>query len=161
MYLIRHAKSSWDNPSLNDFARPLNKRGSNDAPFMGEILLNIKIFPDQIISSSAKRAISTARLIASKIKYDLIDIIEDKKIYHADVNDLLAVINSFKKEWNNVFLFGHNPGLTYLAEYLTDEHYGNIPTTGIVGIQFEIDDWNSVSKNSGTSIFYDYPKSHY
>lgn len=161
LYLIRHAKSSWDNPSLSDFARPLNKRGKNDAPFMGAVLMSKNIVPDQIISSSANRAISTARAIAEKVNFNTNDIIEDEKIYHADIIELLKVINALNNEWNTVFLFGHNPGFTYLAEYLSGEHYGSIPTTGIAGFQFEIEDWNAVSKNSGVNIFFDYPKNHY
>jgi phosphohistidine phosphatase len=69
LYLVRHAKSSWKQPELSDFERPLNKRGKNDAPFMGRLLSDKGINPDLLISSPAKRARITARLIASEINF--------------------------------------------------------------------------------------------
>lgn len=160
LYLIRHAKSSWDNPSLSDFARPLNPRGKRDAPLMANILNKKEIRPDKIVSSPAKRALSTAEVFALELDYPLNEIQKEEKIYHGSVNDLSECINSFEKSWKTVFLFGHNPGLTYFAEYLCGEHFGNIPTTGIVALEFHVDSWQEVSRNSGRNFFYDYPKKH-
>lgn len=158
LYLIRHAKSSWADLEMKDFDRPLNDRGKKNAPFMGKWLAQENIHPDLIISSPAKRAITTARKIAKEIDYLKDKIIQDKNIYEASVKTLLQIVNQIENEQNIVFLFGHNPGFTDFANYLTGENISNIPTCGIVQINFEIDDWKEVSKDLGTLIRFEYPK---
>ena len=81
LYLVRHAKSSWKYPNLDDFERPLNKRGRKNAPFMGKVLKELKVSPDLIISSPANRAAMTARIIAGKINYPLENILYSETIY--------------------------------------------------------------------------------
>lgn len=143
---------------MKDFDRPLNDRGKKNAPFMGKWLAQENIHPDLIISSPAKRAIITARKIAKEIDYLKDKIIQDKNIYEASVKTLLQIVNQIENEQNIVFLFGHNPGFTDFANYLTGENISNIPTCGIVQINFEIDDWKEVSKDLGTLIRFEYPK---
>lgn len=91
---------------MKDFDRPLNDRGNENAPFMGKLLKKEKIFPDLIISSPAKRAITTARKIADEIDYPKNKIIEEPKIYEAHVKTLLQIVNSLDDEIKTVFLFG-------------------------------------------------------
>lgn len=159
LYIIRHAKSSWDNPSLSDFDRPLNSRGERDAPLMGKVLADQKIIPDLIYSSTANRALTTAKTIADKLGVSN-EIVLRKDFYHASESQLLQQINSFDNKANRVFMFGHNPGFTYLAENLTTETFGSIPTCGVVGIRFPFDSWDFVSAETGDVIMYDYPKNH-
>lgn len=160
LYLIRHAKSSWEDPSLSDFARPLNSRGLKDAPLMAGLLKRKEILPDKIISSPAKRALSTAKIIAEELHFPLKDILKEESIYQGGINELTELVCKLDNQWTTVFVFGHNPGLSYLAEYLSGEHYGNIPTCGITAIEFNVDQWQEVSRSSGTNIFYEYPKKH-
>lgn len=159
MYLIRHAKSSWDYPHLSDFDRPLNKRGEKDAPLMGNVLVKENVDPDLIISSPAKRAITTAKVIASSIGYQL-EIEENRNIYGADTQLMLNLVNGVSQEVNTLMLFGHNPTFTYFAEMLSGADIGNLPTTGVVGIEFDFDNWELVSSGTGTCFYYDYPKKH-
>ncbi|MEX2380592.1 MAG: histidine phosphatase family protein, partial [Vicingaceae bacterium] len=130
LYIIRHAKSAWNSPTLKDFDRPLNDRGLNDAPSMGRRLSERKILPDLIIASEANRAQTTARLIAKELNYPESDIQFTKDIYHASIKKMIQIINQIDNQYNTVFLFGHNPTFTELAEYLTDEAYGTLPTCG-------------------------------
>ena len=157
LYIIRHAKSSWGNSQLKDFDRPLNDRGRAAAPEMGDRLVAAGIFPDVIISSSALRALTTARLVAKRFKSH-VDIIEESKLYHASTFLLLDIVNCLPDKFDKVFLVGHNPGLTDFAEYLSNDHFGNLPAAAIVGIRFDLDSWSFVSGSTGNCFLYDYPK---
>jgi len=160
LYLIRHAKSSWSDPIRSDFDRPLNKRGKRDAPFMGQRLAAAQICPDLIISSSAKRARKTARLIASEIDYDKEAIRFMDELYGAGHIELLAIINDIKNTVGSLVLVGHNHGITEFAEWLTGATIVNIPTCGIVSIGFSVRRWSDIGEKAGTLTFFDYPKLH-
>lgn len=158
LYLIRHAKSSWDNPGLTDMERPLNSRGKQDAPLMGKRLSAIGIKADLIITSPAKRARRTAKKIAKETGYPLKKIIIDNNLYLEGVNNLLKTIREIDEQYENVFLFGHNPDFTSLVNLLTHGQIYNIPTCGICRIAFDIDSWQLVTESKGKLILYDYPK---
>ena len=160
LYLIRHAKSSWDNPGLADIDRPLNKRGKRDAPLMGERLQQYGVVPDLIYASPAKRARKTAAIIAESVGYPLERIVEQRNIYSSDMNLLLSVIHQTENSVERLFLVGHNYVLTDLAEQLTSEKLGNVPTCGIVGVAFNIASWQEVAGGRGEMLFFDYPKKH-
>lgn len=157
LYLVRHAKSSWKNQGLIDFDRPLNKRGKRDAPFMGEVLNDKKINPDFIISSSAKRAKKTATEIAAKIGFPLKKISFNDEIYEASMSTLVNLIKKLNNKYESVMIFGHNPGLTVLNNHISNNYIDNIPTCGIVALQFN-KEWNELDKNSCEQIFFEHPK---
>jgi phosphohistidine phosphatase len=159
LYLVRHAKSSWKQPELSDFERPLNKRGKNDAPFMGKLLSEKGINPSLIISSPAKRASVTAKMIASEINYPKEKIVLNKNIYEASGRGLLEIISESEEKYNSVMLFGHNPGLTILHNNLSDHFIDNIPTCGVVALKFSTT-WEKIKLNSANFIFFEYPKKH-
>ena len=157
IYLVRHAKSDWGDNSIPDFDRPLNKRGKRDAPFMGEILNQKKIKIDLIISSPAKRARKTAIAVAEKNKYPEKSILFNEDIYEATSNDILEIINKLDERYQTVMIFGHNPGLTFLNNHISNKYIDNIPTCGIVAM--EIDDaWNNIGQNNCRHLFFEYPK---
>lgn len=159
LYLNRHAKSSWADAGLSDFDRPLNKRGKTDAPLMGKYLAEKRrISPEIIISSPAKRAIKTAEIIAKEIGYPAKKIVRNEKIYEAGPSSILEMIQKIDNSYNSAMLFGHNPGFTSLASYLLNVNIGNIPTCGICRIDFDTDSWRKVEIESGTLVFFDYPK---
>ena len=160
LYLIRHAKSSWEDDSLKDIDRPLNERGLHDAPLMGNVLKSMNIVPDKIVSSPAKRAITTALTIAGKVGYKEENILQDPNVYHSGLPELLKILCGFDNSWQKVFFVGHNPGFTQLAELITSEDFGNIPTCGIVGIELDISNWIELSRGIGSVCLYDYPKNH-
>lgn len=157
--MIRHAKSSWKDLSLDDFDRPLNKRGQRDAPFMGKVLKKLHVQPDIILSSPALRAKTTAEIIAKKVKYvDEILFIDD--IYEASAITLHRVLTKIDDEKGTAFLFAHNPALNELVE----EYVGvneNIPTCGVVGIEFDARSWSEISELNAKLISFDYPKNYY
>jgi phosphohistidine phosphatase len=158
LYLIRHAKSSWENPDLSDFDRPLNDRGRKDAPRMGKRLKEREIVPDLMVSSPAKRALTTCKEIASALGYDEPRIKKDQRIYHADEDVLISVLSELSDTQKVVMLFGHNPGFTYFANILFNAHIINIPTCGVVAGQLKIKSWEEIRAGCGELEFFDFPK---
>lgn len=163
LILVRHAKSSWRDPSLDDHSRPLNKRGKRDAPEMGERLARRGCNPDLLISSSADRALKTARTIAGKLGYPRERIQVEERIYHAGVAELLAAIRGVDESVETLMMFGHNPGFTQLANLLGPRDIFNMPTCAVLHLRFEIDDWAKMGQAAGGQaaggeVLYDYPK---
>ncbi len=159
-YLIRHAKSSWDFPDLEDFERPLNGRGKKDAPFMGKRLKKEGVKPDLIISSPAVRAIKTAKVIAGEVGYPKKNIQIEDDIYGLDMTAFMSIICGIDDSYNCVLLFGHNPAMNILAEYLTRYRVDNIPTCGVFCMDFDAKSWKQVGEGKGKFVSFDYPKKH-
>ena len=160
IYLVRHGKSSWKYPNLDDFERPLNKRGRKNAPFMGAILKKLKVAPDLIISSPANRASTTARIVAHHINYSLEEIQYSENIYEFSANALIDVIEHLNDDIKKVMLVGHNPALTDLANYIGDTPISNIPTSGVFCADLDIPSWAKISDSCGKLKFFEYPKKH-
>jgi phosphohistidine phosphatase len=156
--LIRHAKSSWSQPELADFDRPLNKRGKGDAPLMGRRLARRGIAPELFVTSPAKRALKTARLIAREIGYPNKGLFTDERIYAALAEGLLEVLQGLDDRFKEVWMLGHNPSLTDLANYLTGASIDNIPTCGVMRAAFDIRRWKQLAHGSGELLLFDYPK---
>ena len=161
LYLIRHAKSSWDDLALKDLDRPLNERGKKDAPRMGKRLKEKKVFPDLMLSSPAVRAFETCKAIAKSLNYPEEKIKIDKRIYHASEDQLLKIVQEIKDLYDDeevVMIFGHNPGLTVFANSLVNEDITNIPTCGIIASRMNINFWKDTKFGSGEMKFFDFPK---
>ncbi len=158
LYIIRHAKSSWKDFTLDDFDRPLNKRGRLNAPFMGKILKGKNIIPDIILSSPALRAKTTAKIIANEIGFSK-SIIYDENIYEAGVDELDNIISKVDDKNDILFLVGHNPSLNMLVDSYIN-FYENIPTCGIVVIEFDCDSWRDINSGNSRFILFDYPKNY-
>lgn len=160
LYVIRHAKSSWDDHALPDFDRPLNERGKRDAPAMGKRLKEKSVHPSLMYSSPAKRALSTAKRIADVLGYERDKIKTDRRLYHADSEMIFSVLKELKNRHDTVLIFGHNPGLTDFVNAMQNEKMfiDNVPTCGIVAFSIAIEDWSDLRTKSGTMLFFDYPK---
>ncbi len=158
LYLTRHAKSSWAHSDMTDFERPLNKRGKHDAPRMGVFLKHKKISPDLVLSSPAKRAIQTAKILAKEVGYSRKNIQTNQHLYLADIDVLLNILKQAPDEALRLMIVGHNPGITDFANYLSDAQIVNIPTAGIVEIHFDCEHWQRIERKSGRLASFDYPK---
>ena len=157
LYLLRHAMADERLGDQHDIDRTLTSTGLQNATRMGINFLNKQYQFDIIISSPAIRAISTATLIAEQIKYDPAKIHQNQEIYEASTRTLLQVINQLKEDWQNVLIVGHNPSLTYLAEYITKSEIGNITTCGVAQIEFDKMKWEEISESTGHLVNYEYP----
>lgn len=158
LFLIRHAKSSWSDPSCSDFQRGLNKRGKKDAPFMARKIAEAGAHPDIILSSSAKRARKTAHFMAKGVGFPKDSIVYDDKIYSASTEELFQVLRKVDDKYNELYLVGHNFAITDLAVLLTGAVIDNIPTSGVVAVQCRIKTWPKIAPGCGKILFFDYPK---
>ncbi|MCG8311127.1 MAG: histidine phosphatase family protein [Cytophagales bacterium] len=158
LFIVRHAKSSWDYPHLDDYDRPLNKRGKRNAPEMGQRLAQKNVKPDALIASPAKRAAATARRIAEQISFPVSDIVKEPLLYHGSVSSMIDVIRSSDDGIETLMIFGHNPGLTDLTNRLSGSDIYNIPTCGIAEIDFDVASWQEVGNTKGNLVSFDFPK---
>jgi phosphohistidine phosphatase len=160
LYLMRHAKSSWDFPELSDHDRPLNKRGRHDAPLMGQQLLSRDINPDLILTSSAVRAITTATLVAKEVDYDREKLQISDNIYKANRNEFIRILQHVPDEINSLLVVGHNPILSDVANKLSPEAIADLPTAGIVALEFNCNSWLDIGGDKSKLLFYDFPKNY-
>jgi phosphohistidine phosphatase len=158
LYLVRHAKSSWKDPSLSDRDRPLNKRGRRSAPDMGQRLARQGHKPDLMISSPAKRACSTAKKIATELGYDPAAILTDENLYFSSIVNMCSALEGLEDHYQKVMMFGHNPAMTSLLNALTDSSVFNMPTCAVAVIGFDIESWSELISTNGELLGYDYPK---
>lgn len=145
---------------MDDFERPLNKRGRKNAPFMGEILKKLKVAPDLVLSSPANRAAMTARIITASIKYPLENIRYSEAIYEFSENALIHVVKQIEDSVNRAMVVGHNPALNGLANYIGDPPISNIPTCGIFCAELDISAWANISEHCAKLKFFEFPKKH-
>jgi phosphohistidine phosphatase len=162
LIIVRHAKSSWDNPLLADFDRPLNNRGEKDAPRMAKKVRDQSITPDMIITSPANRALTTCKAFCHTLRIPEDRIVIEKKLYHASEDQILSFLKTLKDHPRDkeevVMIFGHNPGLTEFTNSLLNEDIENIPTCGVVGGTLSIPSWKEIKWGCGEMEFFHYPK---
>jgi phosphohistidine phosphatase len=158
LVIVRHGKSSWDDPSLSDHQRPLAKRGLKDAPKMGARLADWGPPIDRVISSSAVRALATAELVTGEMGLPWDEIQVEDALYHATEYEMLELIHDQEDYLDGLMLFGHNPGMTCLVNDLSDLDLDNLPTCGVVILQFNVESWSEIGDVLASSASYDYPK---
>jgi phosphohistidine phosphatase len=159
IYFIRHAKSSWDDITLDDHDRPLNPRGKRDAPKMANRLASLEVAADGFVSSTAKRAKQTSEAFRRALNISAANCLYDKKLYHAWPEGIENRVKGVSDEWSTVLFFGHNPGYTDLANRIMHNAYiGNVPTCGIIMVEADIDSWADFSLAKARRAGYFYPK---
>ena len=158
LYLVRHAKSSWDNPGIRDFDRPLNSRGLHDAPRMGRLLRQLGVKPDLLVSSPAKRALTTAQFFAEAFDLPATSIVQNQAVYEALPNTILRVISQFPDAAGTVFLFGHNPTFTDVSNFFSDKHIDNLPTCGVIRIVTQAVHWAEMHEGNSRVTAHFFPK---
>jgi phosphohistidine phosphatase len=158
LLLIRHAKSSWNDPSLSDFERPLNDRGKKDAPEMAKKLSDKKIDFDAFVSSPAKRARQTCKYFAKALDLGKKKIVSEPKLYEAGEENFYEVIEALKNKWDHVAIFSHNPGITAFANSLTETRIDDMPTCSIFAVKINSDKWKNFKAAKKEFLFFDFPK---
>lgn len=158
VFFVRHAKSSWADLDLDDHDRPLNKRGKRDAPYMAELMAKKGAHADLLITSPAKRARATARYFRSALGMAKEQLINDRRLYHAGIEIILEVVQELPADLAKIFVFGHNPGFTHIANHFSTRFIDNVPTCGIVQVSAAIEDWTRFDPNHATFEAFYYPK---
>ncbi|MDJ0947826.1 MAG: histidine phosphatase family protein [Alphaproteobacteria bacterium] len=156
LYLLRHAKSAWDDPTLNDFDRPLAPRGRKAAPRMGKFMRSQGLLPDLVLCSSAERARQTWSAVAAELD-DKIPVEHAKELYMADASGLIDQLRSVEDQVDRVLMVGHNPGMERCARALVgtgdkdtaDKMAAKFPTAALAVIEFDVKRWRDVRGGSG------------
>lgn len=144
LYVLRHAKSDWNDASLTDFERPLNERGLYAARKMGEFMREREIEPDLIISSPARRARETAQIIVDAAGY-AVQIEFEPRIYEAGIGTLIEIVSEVENDCQKLLIVGHNPGFEQLVENLTGELHA-LPTAALAEIELPVENWNDAMR---------------
>ncbi|MFH0866244.1 MAG: histidine phosphatase family protein [Bacteroidota bacterium] len=158
LYIVRHAKSSWDFPELPDVERPLIEKGINNTKKIIKELNEKKITVDMIVSSHAKRAYETARLMATGINFPVEKIEVSRHVYQVDRDDIFNIIFSQNDELDSLMIIGHNPILTQFANLFLNDKIDLLPTSGVISLGFETDKWIEVIKTKCKNNFILFPK---
>ena len=157
LYLVRHAKSSWDHPGLSDFDRPLLATGIKKTRQIIKYLIAKRVSVDLIISSPAVRALETAKLIAAGLDYPIENIKQEPALYEARLDDYLNLIHGISDEINSLMIFGHNPTITRFANIFLDQGIDILPTSGVAAISFETEHWIEISRIQPEQKFLVFP----
>ena len=157
VYIVRHAKSSWDTPELTDHDRPLLDIGIKKTKKIIDFLVSRKVVPETIISSSAVRARDTAKLIAEGIGFDSNSITNSKELYYADPEDIYSELFLLRNSIKSVMLVGHNPTLTDFVNDFMKHEIDNFPTSAVCCVEFNTKEWESISNAKHNVKFVVYP----
>jgi phosphohistidine phosphatase len=145
LLILRHAKSSWQDPGMTDHDRPLNDRGKQDAPRIGRLICDQGLHPDLILSSTAKRARSTAKRVIEGGGFACSPQLLDE-LYMASADTYIEVLRQQPSEYERILVVGHNPGLEELVVLLTGTS-PTLPTAALVHVEFDIDSWSDMPDN--------------
>ncbi len=160
LYIIRHAKSSWDFSELHDLERPLIDRGINDAAIMGSLMRKKNVHPSIVLSSPALRAFTTARIICTEIGFDVNKIEIEPALYFKEASEIINNIQGKTSLHDSIMLFGHNPTFSHLSHMLCSEFYDTMPTCSVVAIEFNVKLWKLIYQGAGNLCFFEYPKKY-
>lgn len=156
--LMRHGKSSWRDETLTDRKRPLNERGKKNVPAMAARLQTLGIRPSLIVASPAKRAWSTAKLVADAIGYPREFMQREDQLYLADAGKIRTILGQIDAGFHNVLVCCHNPGITDFANDLVPGVTSNIPTSGCVIVNANCEDWALFADADVELVGFEYPK---
>ena len=158
LYIVRHAQAVDHSLRIDDFSRDLTEQGRSEATEIGNYLSQQKIQLQEIISSSAHRTSSTAFILAERLQFDTKKIILKDEMYQASVKLLLDIISNLSDDLYSVMLVGHNPSISQLVDYLSmEEEIEHFPTCTVAALQFELDSWKKIDKDTGILLFLQSP----
>jgi len=158
LYLVRHAKSSWESPGLADDQRPLLPKGVDKTKLVAEYIIRKKGKIDLMISSQAVRAYDTAKVMASCLDYPVKQIQKDRRIYDGPYDRLLDLIYGTSKDVDSLMIIGHNPLITQLANLFLHPGIEDMPTSAVASITFETLKWEEVPASKSELKFFITPK---
>ena len=158
LFIVRHAKSSWDYEDISDVDRPLKHKGIRDAYEMARRVKIERVIPELILSSPAIRALHTADIFTRVFEIKFAKLKIDGRIYGSGVGVIKKLIGEQDNKINRIMIFGHNPDFSELATVLSGKPYIDIPSCGLVRLDFDATIWESISKDNLSAISFDFPR---
>lgn len=158
LYIVRHAKSSWEHDGVKDIDRPLKKRGINDAYLISNVIQKKIACPDVFIASCANRALHTAMIFSYAFNYPLANLRISKSLYSFSDSYLIKTVKALDDGFDSAIIFSHDHGISDFVNKFGNDYLDHIPTSGIIGINFDINHWKNIK--SGKTFLTEFPK-HY
>lgn len=158
LYIVRHAKSSWDYEGIEDIDRPLKKRGIKDAYLISNVLKKKIACPDVFISSCANRALHTATIFSYSFNYPLANLKISKSLYSFSDGYLIKTVKALDDGFDSAMIFSHDHGISDFVNKFGDKYLNHVATSGVVGIKFDVEHWKNIK--SGKTILIEFPKSY-
>ncbi len=158
LYIVRHAKSSWEYENVKDIDRPLKKRGINDAHLMSKTLSKKIEKPDVFVSSSANRALHTAVIFCRNFEYPLSNLIIKQQLYNFSNGYLVKAVSALDDNFNSAMIFGHDHGINTFVNKLGNKLIPHVCTCGVIGIKFQEKYWKNIKK--GKTFMIEFPKNY-
>jgi len=156
LYIVRHAKSSWEYQGIKDIDRPLKKRGINDAYLISEVLQKKIDTPSVFVSSSANRALHTAMIFSYAFKYPLSNLKISKSLYSFSDGYLIKTIKALDNGFDSAIIFSHDHGINDFINKFGDNSIDHVPTCGVIAIEFKTKHWKDIK--NGKTLFAEFPK---
>jgi phosphohistidine phosphatase len=157
LFLLRHAQSADKQTGQNDKQRELTPKGIKESMLTGTYLLKNGVVFDAIISSSATRTVATTQIVSDAMRSDADKIRYEDELYDASMRTFLDFLTGLEDHLEQVMCVGHNPTISYLAEFLSNSVFGEMATGGLAIIKFDISSWSKVAKGAGELVRYVYP----
>lgn len=158
LYVIRHAKSSWDYENISDIDRPLKLRGIRNAYEMARRLKIERNIPELLISSPANRALHTANIFINVFEQSYEKLKIDERLYGTGPDTILDLVRSQPSDINKLAIFGHNPDFSMITRQFSKKSILELPTCGMAVFSFDCRDWKDIAKENMVLEFFDFPK---
>jgi len=158
LYIVRHAKSSWEYDGVQDIDRPLKKRGIKDAYLISKVLASKVDCPNVFISSCANRALHTAMIFSYTFNFPLANMKISKSLYSFSDGYLIKTVKALDDGFNSAIIFSHDHGINTFVNTFGNKPIAHVPTSGVVGIQFKDKHWKNIKK--GETFLVEFPKFH-
>ena len=158
LYIVRHAKSSWEYDGIADIDRPLKKRGINDAHLLSKFLAKTIAKPDVFLTSSANRALHTSIIFCENFGYPMANLKLKRQLYSFSDGYLVKTIKALDDSFDSAIVFSHDHGINTFVNKYGSKPIAHVPTCGVVGIQFDSKHWKSIK--SGKTTLIETPKNH-
>lgn len=158
IYIVRHAKSSWEYSGIRDIDRPLKKRGINDSYLLSGVLQKKIATPDVFVSSCANRALHTAIIFSYSFNYPLANIKISKSLYSFSDGYLIKTVKALDDGFDSAMVFSHDHGINTFVNKFGSKKINHVPTCGVIGIKFDTQHWKDIKM--GVTVLTEFPK-HY
>ena len=158
LYIVRHAKSTWEYEGIKDIDRPLKKRGINDAYLISNVLQKKISCPDVFISSCANRALHTAMIFSYSFNYPLANLKISKSLFNFSDGYLIKTVKALDDGFDSAIIFSHDHGISDFVNKFGDKLLDHVPTCGVVGIKYDTNHWKNIK--SGKTFLTEFPKNY-
>lgn len=158
LYIVRHAKSSWEYDGINDIDRPLKKRGIKDAYLVSAVLQKKIERPDVFVASCANRALHTAMIFSYSFNYPLANLKISKSLYSFSDGYLIKTVKALDDSFDSAIIFSHDHGISDFVNKFGNEVVNHVPTCGVIGIKFENNHWKNIK--SGKTFLTEFPENY-